>query len=106
MKGGKGGQGRKRTPAKPVAKDAPRGGAPHGGATSRGAPPRGAPKRDWGAEDRDEPLPSTPATSRSASLPDARPRGRLGQQLRAPGEEQHGHHPGSDTDERIKRGRR
>jgi len=96
MKGGKGGQGRKRTPAKPVAKDAPRG----------GAPPRGAPKRDWGAEDRDEPLPSTPATPRSVSLPDARPRGRLGQQLRAPGEEQHGHHPGSDTDERIKGGRR
>ena len=89
MKGGKGGQGRKRTPAKPVAKDAPRGGAPK----------RGAPKRDWGAEDRDDPLPAV-------SLPDALPRGGLGKQLRAHGKEQHGHHPGSDTDERIKGGRR
>ena len=79
MKGGKGGQGRKRTPAKPVAKDAPRGGASKGG-----APKRGAPKRDWGAEDRDDPLP--------ASLPDALPRRGLGKQLRAHGKEQHGHH--------------
>ncbi|MEY4956508.1 MAG: hypothetical protein RL409_765 [Gemmatimonadota bacterium] len=48
MKGGKGGKGRKRLPAKPVTKEAPREG-----------PKRGAPKRDWGAVDRDEPLPPT-----------------------------------------------
>ena len=48
MKGGKGGQGRKRLPAKPVTKEKPREG-----------PKRGAPKRDWGAVDREEPLPPT-----------------------------------------------
>jgi len=49
MKGGKGGQGRKRLPAKPVTKEKPREG-----------PKRGAPKRDWGAVDREEPLPPAP----------------------------------------------
>ena len=48
MKGGKGGQGRKRTPAKPVTREKPREG-----------PKRGAPKRDWGAVDRGDPLPPT-----------------------------------------------
>ena len=51
MKGGKGGQGRKRLPVKPVkstTKNDPREG-----------PKRGAPKRDWGAVDREEPLPPT-----------------------------------------------
>ena len=49
MKGGKGGQGRNRLPAKPVTKP-----KPHDG------PKRGAPKRDWGAVDRDDPMPDTP----------------------------------------------
>lgn len=55
MKGGKGGEGRsKRPPAKPVGKEK----------TYEG-PKRGAAKRDWGAVDRDHPLPPTsPKTPR------------------------------------------
>ncbi len=47
MKGGKGGQGRKRLPAKPVVTKVKL----HEG------PKRGASKRDWGAVDREDPLP-------------------------------------------------
>lgn len=49
MKGGKGGEGRKRPPAKPVGKEK----------TYEG-PKRGEAKRDWGAVDREDPLPPVP----------------------------------------------
>ena len=49
MKGGKGGQGRKRAPAaKPTAVE-------KAWEKSRQGPKRGAPKRDWGAVEREVP---------------------------------------------------